>query len=88
MQNETPNAERDDVQFPAFVTATIAVLLVMVLMWLFVPGRIDMVRANTRDRSAPGITAPSASAVRKQLERRESTQPRRLSPALSGSPNQ
>ena len=88
MQTETPKAERDKVQFPTIVMATIAALLVMVLMWLFIPGRVSMVLANPRDRSAPGITAPSATAVRKQLERRESTQAQRLSPAASDSPNQ
>ena len=87
MQTETPKAERDKVHFPALITATIAALLVMVLMWLFIPGRVSMVLANPRDRLTPGITAPSASAVRKQLERRE-MRPRRLPPTPSGSPNQ
>ncbi len=88
MQNETPKAEGDKVQFPALITATIAAVLVIVMMWLFIPGRVAMVRAEMRDRATPGITAPSASAVREQLEGRESMPPQTLSPATSGGPDQ
>lgn len=67
-QEESAKAERDDINFPALLTATIMVLMVVVLMWLFVPGRLGVVRARDINRPAAGITAPPAQEVRRRLE--------------------
>lgn len=70
-QEESAKPERDDINFPALLTATIMVLMVVVLMWLFVPGRLGVVRARDIHGPAAGITAPPAQEVRRRLESHE-----------------
>ena len=49
INEERPAPNPDEASLPVFVTAVLSVFLMVVLVWLFVPGRVQEVRALERE---------------------------------------
>jgi len=71
INEERPPAGSEEGSLPVFVTAAISVFLIVLMVWLFVPGRVAVVRARPTVGPAAGITAPPAQEVREVLQNQQ-----------------
>ena len=68
INEERPPAGSEEGSLPVFVTAALSVFMIVLLVWLFVPGRVSVVRARPPQAAPAGVTAPSAQQVHQQLQ--------------------
>jgi hypothetical protein len=71
INEERPPVAPEEGSFPLFVTATVSVFMLVVLVWLFVPARVATVRARSLGEPASGVMAPPAQQVHEQLKARQ-----------------
>ena len=70
INEEHATSGSDDSGGPFLFTAVLCLCMIVVMVWLFVPGRVATVRARPAQTHETTITAPPAQEVHQQLEGR------------------
>jgi hypothetical protein len=74
INDERPLAASEEGSLPVFITSAVSVFMIVVLIWLFVPGRVSVVRARSADQPSAEVIVPSAQQVHEMLDGRTTSQ--------------